>query len=79
MGNNTHKKELKEFSDKLKEYQSVCRSIWRTSGFQRNNEEFKKLLKSEESLREKLIYEWGMLERVFRKLGINTIGIMMGR
>ncbi len=79
MAEQKYKKELQAFSEKIKEYQKICCAMWGTREHDRDTEEFMKLRKAEEKFREELVYEWGISEHVYRKLGIETIGEMMGR
>lgn len=72
------KKQLVIFRDKMKEYQNICKNIWRAMNNHHNNES-EKLFKEEEPLREELVEMWGRLERFFEKMRISTIGTVYGR
>ena len=63
-------KEITQFRDDLKEYQKIVRDIWNIPRYSRS-EEFEKLRETKEiPLREKLVEDFGKLERYLRKIGI---------
>lgn len=72
------KKQLVIFRDKMKEYQNICKNIWKAKN-NYNSDESRKLFKKEEPLREELIEMWGRLEKFFEKMGISIIGSAYNR
>ncbi len=73
-------KEIIQFRDDLKEYQKIVRDIWVEKSNYSNWEKIETLIETKETpLREKLIEEFGRLERCFIKIGITMKGVMFGR
>lgn len=73
-------KEITQFRDDLKEYQKIVRDIW--SGKQNHSgwEEIKKIMETRETpLREKLIEDFGRIEKYFIKIGITMEGTIYGK
>lgn len=72
-------KEIIQFRDDLKEYQKIVRRIWKIPYYSRL-EESKKLREVEEApLREKLVEEFGKLEKYLMKMGISMVATMYNR
>jgi len=80
MNRKTLEKEIKQFKDDLKEYQEVVRDIWGERN-NRGSDEITAKLKEEREipLREKLIENFGKLERYFIKIGVPMEASKMGR
>jgi len=72
------KKQLVVFRDKLKEYQNVCREMWKAKA-DFTSDKISELRKKEEPLREELTEMWGGLEKFYGKIGISVIGNAYGR
>lgn len=62
--------EIAQFRDGLKEYQEVVLGIWSERNTRFGNEKIEDFKKQESSLREKLVEEFGKLEKYFVRIGI---------
>lgn len=74
------KKSLIQFRDNFKEYQNVVREIWKKRNLFADSNEIQDLRDNKEKpLREKLINNFGRLERYLIKMDISTIGTVYNR
>jgi len=80
MDQKTLKKKFTQFRDDLKKYQGIVQDIWEESNNYSDSAKIKDLINTKETpLREKLIEEFGMLERYFIKIGMSMNGIVYGK
>ena len=79
MDQKTLEKEIIQFRDDLKEYQGIMRDIWSEQNRYSGEETIEKLRRTKETpLREKLIEEFGKLEKYLIKLGVSMNGVVYG-
>ena len=72
--------EITQFRDGLKEYQKILREIWSEGRGYSNNEKIKELTgKKENPLREKLVENFGKIEKYFKKIGVGMNAVKFGR
>jgi hypothetical protein len=80
MNQKTLEKQIIQFKNDLKEYQNIVRNIWSERRNYANQDKIDNLIKTKETpLREKLIENFGELERYFVKMGIPTKASSYGR
>ncbi len=80
MDQKTLEKEITQFRDDLKEYQTIVQDIWSEKSTYPNWSKIDDLIKTKEApLREKLIENFGKLEKYFVKMGIPMQASSYGR
>lgn len=72
-------KDISVFAEDIKKYQKLCKSIWGVREWDQDTDDYRSLLIKGEEQRESLVFRWGKLESIFKKLGIETLAVVHGR